>query len=82
MAIVCSVWELSASPIDPSRPASRPAPKIMSTPMPLAVAVRKIEPSSESAATTTTASARRRPAPTGDCGHQSPAMPVITTAPA
>ena len=37
LAIVCSVWEFSASPIEPSRPASRPAPKIMSTPIPLAV---------------------------------------------
>ena len=44
----------------------------MSTPIPLAVAVRKIEPSSDSAATTTTPSARRRPAATGDWGHQSP----------
>ena len=49
--------------------------------MPFAVAVRKIEPSSESAATTATASARRRPAPTGGWGHQSPITPVTTTAP-
>ena len=83
LAIVCSVFELSASPIEPSRPASRPAPKIMSTPIPLAVAVRKIEPSSDSAATTTTAEREAQAGADGRLRATSRrSMPVMTTAPA
>ena len=50
----------------------------MKTAMPLAVAVRKIEPSSESATTITTAKASSAPAAAGSSGHQPPIRPVVT----
>ena len=82
-AIVCSVCEFSASPIEPSRPASRPAPKSMSTAIPFAVAERKTEPSSDERRDDDDRRGQARaPAPTGSVGHQSPIAPVITTPPA
>ena len=48
----------------------------MKTAIPFAVAVRKIEPSSESATTITTAKASSAPARTALSGHQPPIRPV------
>ena len=50
----------------------------MNTAMPFAVAVRKTEPSSESATTITTAKASSAPAATTLSGHQPPTSPVVT----
>ena len=77
MATSSSVSTLSASPIWPSRPAARPAPKSMKTAMPLAVEVRKTDPRSDSAAITSTATTSPSPGSTGLSGHQPPLMPVI-----
>ena len=52
----------------------------MNTAMPFAVDDRKIEPNSEIAAITSTASTSPSPGPTTRSGHQSPVMPVMSTA--
>ena len=80
VAIRSSRSELSASPIWPSSPATSPAPTYRKIAIPFAVADRKTDPSSERPTTTTTAAASSTAGVTSRSGHQSPVVPVITTA--
>ena len=72
--------ESSASPIWPSSPATRPAPKTMNTAIPCAVAVMNTEASTEIAATSAAASASASAGQDEWSGVQSPNARVSTRA--
>ena len=76
----CSVCEWMTRPISPSSPATKPAPKIISVPIPFAIGERTTEPASASAAMITTAPATSSPGATIRSGSHEPAQSVMPSA--
>ena len=72
--------ELSAWPIEPRSPATRPPPKSMKTMIPFAVEERTPSRGSESAITITTPPASSTPGQTITSGQKRPVSPTIEIA--